>query len=427
MDLAYRLPLALVARLAPSPMRMISFYLAKADSPRALQYLDHLVRISPEVGCLMRLDERLRRGSISGVDLVDSIPSSILRKLNSYKDVHLNDAARAFNRLGCLRLGGALRGLLLIKLVQQRFRSPAKQGWELDALLLEVSANDYSRRLFSRPELWEDGLDRQVQDRIELLRCSDMLVKLRVFVDSERLPCGEHEASLSGLSVLLQGPSRRESNLAGTPCDVVGTIGYSGAGSLARLVEGRHVSFYRPYKIRAMIAEGLTERFNDVDLAVVTKRGLGVLEAQFTPECRVACSKVRERFGLGFLNGGTEFLIWLLACDLNRLFVTNVDLFLNPAYPVGYLPSNYQKSHLSKDAAQWQTQSWATLMVFGDHEPSQQYSIYKAFHGYDSVVYDSMLDAIVSAPFSAYAEALEDAYRVWPQGPVVDCCGGGSA
>ena len=416
-ELAYHLPLPVAVRLAPSPLQPIHLYLNRSEPATALEYLRVAAEHRPEIRCLLTVDEHLRSATVSGPSAVEAIPTEVFDTLMTCRLDDLHHSARAFNRLGCLRVGGMLRALLLLRLATGNIRGGRDHGWAHDAILLELGQNDYCAAFLERLAKSGDAAHGALKAQAQGTADWDMPRKLAACIDRSAEKSAGHPRSLSGARVRLQGPSQRDSDLAGEAVDMVFTIGYSGPQSLSTAITRAHGSFYRPYKLRAMRSRKQLGCLRELEIAVVTQKGWNLLPPEAFAGAGIVCSGVRQRFAFGFLNGGVEALVWVLGAGVSSVSVSHLDLFLNRAYPGGYLPSPFQTRGLRDDGATWQTQEWTTLAVFSDHEPSQQFAIFKSFRQHPQVRYDSVLDGIVAQPFSAYAEALENTYRMWPGDP----------
>ena len=416
-ELALRLPLRLAVHLAPSPLRPIHVYLNRDQPATALEYLGVAAEHHPEIRGLLAVDEALQSGAVSGPLAVEAIPNEVFGRLVTCRLEDLHQSARAFNRLGCLRIGGMIRALLLLRLATGHIRDGRDHGWAHDVILLELAQNDYFSVLMERLEKSGDPADRALKAQVQETAGWDLSRKLTSYIDRRAEKSNGHPRSLSGARVRLQGPSKRDSNLANEPVDLVLTMGYLGPDALPRAITGPHGSFYRSMQLQALHYRNELGLLRELEIAVVDQRGWNRLPLESVAGAAVVCSGVRPEFAFASLNGGPEALIWVLGAGASCVSVSHLDLFLNRAYPGGYYYDAWQKRGLRRDGATWLKGLWTTLADFGAHQPSQQFAIYRSFRQHPEVRYDSVLDSIVAQPFSAFAEALEKTYRIWTNDP----------
>lgn len=414
MSVVPRLPASLAMRITPSPVWLVSLLLTRDDPAAAVRCLKRLAATSPEIAALLRIDEQLQSGAIPADAIADAMPIPVLQAFVTTGIAPLRHAAKAFNALGCLRLGGALRALVLLRVAAANIASGEDRGWQHEAVLLEIAANDHCARFMARPEVMPEACRTALQEELQAVAGWSLARKVSVLVGQDSPAMPALRARMAGRSLRFQGPSSRSSDLDDTPADLTCVVGYSGPGSLARPVDSIGVSLYKKHKIAAMRGDGLLHHMADVQVPVLNPEDLRqerAFYADLIEKYGASLTNVRWASLNSQMNAGTELFVWMLNCGASSVSVSHLDLFLNRTYPPGYLAGG--KAQASRDGPGWQMEEWSQLKSFGYHEPSQQFAIYRAFHPHREVAYDGILDAIVEKPFSAYASALEDGYRVW--------------
>lgn len=415
--LTKHLPPEAIVYLLPLRFRIARYYFDPRNSSckdgrqKALRYLELAGSRRKDTAEVFELDRQARQSIASGTPLTTEMSVDVLRTLLAQKPSELTSNARCFREFGRFRVAAVFRALLLLRSVLDNIALRQDYGKRHDAILLEIIANDFCQAVIEKPGVIQGPVSKTLG--LQLKHASEWSLdrKISIFVDADTSVKQRQALPLQGSTVKIQGPSNRTSNLSDLDTDTAAVVGYSGPDSLVCPVERVDVSMYSHHTVRKLRENSRADVVKDVQFPVICTIGSkNRPEFNFmVSEYGAVYSNIRnESFG-SFFNTGVDLFLWVLAAGASRVVVTNFDMFVNQAYPSGYIAKS-SEDMLERDAETFRVKREMIGGEFDMHDPSHQYSIYKCFKHHNEIQYDSVLDGIVFNPLSDYINEIEDLY-----------------
>lgn len=415
------LPLQMAYYFGGRGLRPISAYCFFDVPERGPAYLALVARKKKNIAELVRLDDDLRKGRLNVRDMYDSLSSDTRSNLFTCPIQELSTLSKSFNRVGLLRLAGFIRAITLVRTASDAIRKGTDR---VDgAVIVEISYNDFCDHILSASSKSTQIDLAGVRRAVASTRRLELEKKVNQFKDTDH---PEHECiiyEVKGAKIVLQGPSKRSSDLEHTSDDLIAVVG--NVDSLPESVRKAHFLFLAPHNIVSLKKNNAGQKLCDLkwitlskkwahkekrDSAEFIKKQAQIeKDLKFTSRfCPSMVSNVRSAYLESAFNSGSECFLFFLTLRPVELKVRHVDLFLNPFYRDGHSVLGQVDVKLADG---WRYSDWHVLKFFGYHEPAQQFSVYKAFLEYPEVKYDSFLKDIVSSPLSEYLAKLEETYR----------------
>ena len=400
-----------VAHLLPVRFRIAFFYASSGDRTKAQRYINSVCRRKPEIAEMFEHDKNMNASRTLGTPLTAELTDAAIKALLDQETRRLAESTRNLHLLGRVRIAAVFRALLLLRKAMDNIATGRDHGKGHDSILLEIVANDFCQAIMEKPAAIKAPIRERLLEQLGQTSQWDLERKVSVFID-ENAPAGRsQDPPLRGKTVMIQGPSNRPSDLEGLAADATAVVGYYGAESLVRSVERVDVSLYPTHKVRKLNNDGRLDIMKDVPLVLLSLREEKnrALCDSVVANYNAQYSNIRLKSCNSTINGGVELFLWVLSADPSCVIITNFDMFTNPSYPSGYI-ANRPEDRLERDESSWQMKQGEAAIAFVNHDPSQQYSVYKCFHEHDAIRYDSVLDNIISNPLSAHIEELEALY-----------------
>lgn len=418
---AASLPPEVVPYLLPVRFRIALMYANAGDRMKSQRYIDSVCRRRPEIAEVFERDTYMSESGVSGTPLTADLTDAALRALLEQEPRQLAEGTRNLYLLGRVRVAAVFRALLLLRMAMDNIACGQDHGQRHDGLLLEVSANDFCAAITEKLAAIKAPVRERLLEQLKQTSQWDLDRKISVFIDKKAPEQGSQESPVRGKTVMIQGPSNRPSDLADHTADATAVVGYYGPGSLVRPIERVDVSMYLTHKLRKLNNDDQLDIMNDVRLPVVSLREdkSRALCDTVVAKYNATYSNVRIENCRSLLNGGVELFLWVLGAGPSSVVITNFDMFTNTSYPSGYIAYRPEE-RLHRDESSWQMREGEAVLAFVSHDPSQQYAVYRCFRQHDEIKYDSVLDGIISNPFSAHIEELEALYG---QDPPTDAIG----
>lgn len=420
------LPLDLAYYLGGRSLQPIAAYSYFGLPERGGAYLGVAARKRPELADLLRLDKALREDGLAVGDMYAALRPETRAFLFACPIRDLSAISKPLNRVGMLRLAGFVRAVALLRLGQRLIMDGVAQVPV--PLLAEIGGSDYCDHLLAHADVKEHVPHERLSDAVAEVMRPGSFKRLSGYLN----PSAEVPERLSrlvrGRRIFLQGPSVRATTLYRGRDDLVGMVGYTGNVNLPSGIEAVDISFLAPHKLfgprRQEIAKSLSglkyvilKRRQDTSISpdekiAAKQKDLDRLDLDLLSNfCQAGYSWIEPKIAFSMLNAGVELFLAMAALSPDKLRLSGFDLFVNPDYQPGYTG---MAAKVTQVDGGWRYDNSERLRTFGQHEPSQQFTVYKAFRGDPAVEYDSVLDDIVSRPLSEYLAMLEAAYRPAP-------------
>lgn len=219
----------------------------------------------------------------------------------------------------------------------------------------------------------------------------------------------------SGKKFLIIGPSvyDLDSDIDLASFDLVGRIAYSGADSLSTAKDlGVDVSLYKEHKISEIVAANSWEILNGLSHFIVSRASEATCTSLEGVK-NVSCSSFTGDVLYPFfdLNAGQEFALNLIDSGA-EVFVSNMDLFTNKIYPLGYFNPIYSDDEkVFSEKGWWLVDHLAVRMFAGAHYPVGQFAVFSYLRRHSKISGDKAFISIVDGGVSAYLEMLDEVYN----------------
>lgn len=224
-------------------------------------------------------------------------------------------------------------------------------------------------------------------------------------------------SSLDGKSMCIVGPvSRGNVTAAIKQYDLVGRLGFSGPDSCAAGTGTRtDFSFYAEHKLKAMKERGLLAQVSILDFAIVKNPDFDQHTKDLSDKSKIVksiVSKENYRELLGFHPNATQdLIIHLINLGITKIMVMNLDMFLTPVYPAGYI-ANREDSILQKTAAGWSLPRLEMARAFGNHNPLAHFRFMVDLLERGYIEVDEELLRILKMEETEYIKCMDETYGV---------------
>lgn len=338
----------------------------------------------------------------------------------SMKTNAISEASSVLNLFGFFRAAALLRLAVLARRVNPE---PSQSDMQSEVARLELSmlspselrniggigaCDSYWRKIVTHNSA--QSVETVVDSLRGLSRATFSEQEHRCLKNEVKSNCSLAKEFVDGKSILFVGPSARvaEENKPG-PFDASVRIGYSGRNSLsARMDLKPDISFYKLHKLKYMQENGLLEILDGLKIGYVSSSGMPV-EVPTSPNASICLSPFRGRILNGDdPNAGTEALLCLLGDGARKIYIENMDLFLNRKRPKGYIAFG---ARANESESGWEVED----LDFGRdlalvHNPVPQYAVFQAAWHSGKLAGDSQFARIMNEGLFSYLLRLEQEY-----------------
>lgn len=219
--------------------------------------------------------------------------------------------------------------------------------------------------------------------------------------------------SKENLNFFLVGPSMRSTDKKpiGTNNKIV-RIGYHGQNDSTSLNSyATNVSFYKNFKLASLQSNQIKTIFSELEIIIVSNLSKETSSKIYDKSNLVnSCCANPIIYGGDELNGGVECILnLLLLFEGSKVTVTNMDLFMNKKYPLGYTVNGYN-TKVKGDGWSMSDEDicWANAV---NHSQAFQFNLLKNLWMKNYIYPDGFLEFVLNRSIISYFSELEKLYN----------------